>query len=148
MNNSFIRYLDKMKKSILLGTLLLVFCSSQAQKKQINPDSLRGEPILAIFGGFEVDMGTVKYDDSVKVDIKFQNRGFGDLTISKIATYCTCTEVTYTESKVPPTEEGTITLTYTASKDILKGESHIWIHYNSMKSPMFISLSANVVMDK
>lgn len=135
------------RKLILTLSILTLTLGSHAQKKKLELDSAFGEPELTILDGHDIDLGEVHYQDSVYVKIKFKNSGKGNLLISRVRTSCSCTRVTYPEEKIPPGKEGEIGLWYIANDDIHRGYSQIRIHYNSVKSPEFVNLTAKIILD-
>lgn len=73
----------------------------------LNLQSGSGEPAIE-FKENVLELGTFKKGEVVTLDIPFKSSGGEDLEVAHVKPSCSCSDLTWTETALPPGESGTI----------------------------------------
>lgn len=72
--------------------------------------------VVAWLNGQEFDFGTLRVGKPVHCVFKFKNISADTLLLETTRTTCGCTAASYTETPIPPSQEGSVTVEYDAEK--------------------------------
>jgi len=103
-----------MKHSIFLIFFLAGCIYSNRGFAQIEQDTaIYGE---VVFDTLKFDLGEISADKTIKIEVKYYNKGPGLLKIYKVITPCVCTEATHQQEGLEMGKWGSVTLTFNPAK--------------------------------
>jgi hypothetical protein len=103
-----------MKKIIIPSIFLFACVWTQTSKAQTEQDTtIYGE---VVFDTLKFDLGEISNDKSIKIEVKYFNKGPGPLKIYKVVTPCVCTEAIYQEAGLEMGKWGIVKLTFNPAK--------------------------------
>jgi protocatechuate 3,4-dioxygenase beta subunit len=118
--------------------------AAEAEAGPIKPPAQQVGPRIT-FESETHDFGQVSPGSKNTGEFKFTNTGDAVLKVKKIKTSCGCTVARLTKKEYAPGESGTITVTYSASKNPSKASKRVNVPTNDMTRPR-ISLTVKATI--